>query len=356
MGVSERAEVDGPEPRPVRLLSVPARHPYVDAVRPATAVPVAPDRVEAFAPDPFLSVAGVHRWGGGADLVHLHFGYEHLDPARMAEWLAALAAESLPLVVTVHDLRNPHHDRPGRHESLLAQVVPAAAGLLTLTEGAAGETLARYGRRPVVVPHPSLVDPQRSADVVTEPGLVAVHLKSLRRNLRDPGAIVRAAALGAARAGGRLRVDLHPEARALAEVAALQAADLAGSVELVEHPRFDDHALERYLRRAHVSVLPNRWGTHSGWLELARDLGTRVVAPDCGYYTDQWPSVLPYRNNEADGLDSDSLARAVTAALAHPPPEPADARARAVEAAEVRRLHARLYDRLLARRPVRAAG
>ena len=62
--------------------------------------------------------------------------------------------------------------------------------------------------------------------------------------------------------------------------------------------QYDDLDLDRYLRRAHVSVLPYRWGTHSGWLELARDLGTRIVAPDCGYYTDQWADVVSYGNNE----------------------------------------------------------
>ena len=52
-----------------------------------------------------------------------------------------------------------------------------------------------------------------------------------------------------------------------------------------------------YLASLDVSVLPYRFGTHSGWLEACRDLGTAVVAPTCGYYADQGP-VLPYVHDE----------------------------------------------------------
>ena len=37
------------------------------------------------------------------------------------------------------------------------------------------------------------------------------------------------------------------------------------------------------------SVLPYRFGTHSGWLEACYDLGTAVVAPTCGFYAEQQP-------------------------------------------------------------------
>ena len=52
-----------------------------------------------------------------------------------------------------------------------------------------------------------------------------------------------------------------------------------------------------------VSVLPYRFGTHSGWLEACFDLGTAVVAPSCGFYAEQRPCTdLPPRR---DGLDAE---------------------------------------------------
>jgi hypothetical protein len=40
-------------------------------------------------------------------------------------------------------------------------------------------------------------------------------------------------------------------------------------------------------------VLPYRWGTHSGLLEAAHDLGTPVLAPAVGSYAAQGARTLP---------------------------------------------------------------
>ena len=241
---------------------------------------------------------------------------------------------------------------------LLAELVPAAAALITITPGAAAEVADRFGRSAKVLPHPTLVDAPRSADVTSAAwtGRAAPQVNA-RRNLQDPERLIRAAAAGALGAGGRLRVDLHPEAAGDQRLASLLRGPTPDGVEIRQHRRFDDAELERYLRRAQVTVLPHRWGTHSGWLELARDLGTRVVAPDCGYYAEQWPEVVSYVNNETLGLDDASLAAAVARAVALPIIDPADRASRSAERALVKGAHDRtLYRRVAqpARRPAPA--
>ena len=64
-----------------------------------------------------------------------------------------------------------------------------------------------------------------------------------------------------------------------------------------------------------VSVLPYRFGTHSGWLEACFDLGTAVVAPSCGFYAQQRPCVI-YRHDEAGLEHAASLAGALRSAFA----------------------------------------
>ena len=334
-----------------RLLSIPARHPYIDAVRPDGVRPVWPER-PPWAADPVFSPRVVSELAGLADVVHLHFGFDHLDDDATRRWVAALADAGLPLVLTMHDLRNPHHPTRDRHDAVLEVLVDAAAAVITLTPGAAAEIEQRFGRPAEVLPHPTLLPDEEHVDpdISRDPGLVTVHLKSLRGNLQDPDAVVRAAAQGARHAGGRVRVDLHPEVAEDARLAELLGPGRTPGTEFWVHPRFSDAELERYLQQAAVTVLPHRWGTHSGWLELARDLGTRVVAPDCGYYAEQWDEVFGYRNNEETGLDADSLAWAVELALMQPMLDPADRAVRSAERDQVRRAHADIYRRVMERR------
>ena len=155
----------------------------------------------------------------------------------------------------------------------------------------------------------------------------------------DPAALVRAALSGAVSGGGRLRVlvsaddepALSPEVRALA---------VSGDADLVVHPAREWTA---QVQQLHVVVLPERYGTHSVDVEIARDVGTRVVAPSCGWFGDQWSDVVTYGNDEDGGLDAVSLTAAVAAALARPMPRPADRVWRAEQRDAIRRVHAEVY-------------
>jgi hypothetical protein len=78
-------------------------------------------------------------------------------------------------------------------------------------------------------------------------------------------------------------------------------------------------------------------------VEICRDVGTRVVAPRCGFFVDQWTDVVPYGHDQAGGLDAVSLAVAITAALTRPMPRPADRGWRAEQRAAIQRVHAEVY-------------
>ena len=84
--------------------------------------------------------------------------------------------------------------------------------------------------------------------------------------------------------GASLRVDAHTdvmrqggrrEARPVA--AGLARMDGRGLIDLRVHDYFTDDELWDYLSSLDVSVLPYRFGTHSGWLEACYDLGTTVA-------------------------------------------------------------------------------
>ena len=121
----------------------------------------------------------------------------------------------------------------------------------------------------------------------------------------------------------------------------LRRAAEAGRVDLRVHDFLPDDELWAYLGSLDLSVLPYRFGTHSGWLEACRDLGTTVLAPTCGYFAEQGP-VLGYEHDE-DHVDLDSLASAVRRAHAERPHWGAGIDERRAQRREVARAHERVY-------------
>jgi hypothetical protein len=153
--------------------------------------------------------------------------------------------------------------------------------------------------------------------------------------------------------GGQLKVNIHhdvfdPEGqRHNPELARyLAGAANRSEIDLRVHDCLTDDQLWQYLEGLDVSVLPYRFGTHSGWLEACHDLGTTVVAPDCGYIGEQRPCLL-YRHNE-QGLDVRSLQNAVADAFRARPCWQARPDDRLRERTAVASAHRRLYQELLA--------
>lgn len=289
------------------------------------------------------------------DLLHLHFGFDARSPEQLAELVRALRETGRPLVQTVHDLRNPHHEDRTLHDAQLDVLVPAADELVTLTRGAAAEIERRWGRTATVVPHPHVVDLRTMAVAQdararrrTDAFRVGLHVKSLRAGMAPMTILPALVETVAALPGAVLQVDAHHDvmdddgARRDDRLATyLRGLERDGLVDLRVHDYFTDAELWAYLSSLDASVLPYRFGTHSGWLEACRDLGTTVVAPTCGYYADQGP-VLSYVHAE-ESYDADTLAQAVRTAYETRPRLGASIDERRRQRAEVAAAHDRVY-------------
>jgi len=291
----------------MKVLSIPAEHVYPQAIKPAGV---------GFHPDPDIDG---HWWPHPAletqwwdaprdvDVVHIHFGYEHRTPEQLQELVDILP---VPLVVTVHDLDNPHLVDPAdqeRHRANVGVLVRAAQQVVTLTECAAETVAQRYGREDVrVVGHPAIV--KRLPDVEAAED-AAVFLKSLRANVAADPAFYREIA-----AHAPLTVYAHDVE---ATQALRQELSLIDGISLVTHAPLDDAALHAAVASHRVCILPYVRGTHSGWLEMCRDLGVSVAVPDCGCYADQADTpeaVATYRVG-----DGAAAGRAAAALLASEP-------------------------------------
>lgn len=307
----------------LRVASVPSEHPYVrhltvpgaldGVVRlPDPPVPGAP--AGQWWPSPVLEPQWVRAHRCALDLVHLHFGFEHRTARELAEWVATLHELDLPLVLTVHDLTNPHLHDQAPHAAALDVLVPAAAAVVTLTQGAAEEISDRWGRAVCVLPHPHVVGLERLARPrPVSPGFV-VGLHDKPRAGNDPEAV---------------RGDLE---RIVSSLPGGRVHPGPGS------RRLTDTELWEHLSSLDVLVLAYRAGTHSGFVEACHDLGTTVVAPATGHFAGQAP-VLSYDIDEPGSLET-----ALRRAYASQPGPRADPAARAAQRAHLSQAHAALYD------------
>ncbi|MEU0496101.1 hypothetical protein [Mycobacterium sp. NPDC006124] len=342
------------------MASVPASHPYVAAVVDTSRVMLLPDPVPPGAtmagqwwPPRLLDPDYLRREIGTIDVLHVHFGFEAIAVADLRAVLDVLRHARVPLVLTVHDLHNPHFADAAEHLARLDVLVPAATVVLTLTSGAAAEIGRRWGRDAVVLPHPHVlpIDAVGLARPSRPHPVVAVHGKALRANIR-PWPVVDALLVGE-RPRHHLRLDLDDEALRVTGTAERVRRYREAGVDVRVHRRFSDDELADYLMEVDVVVLPYAFGTHSGWVEACHDAGTTVVVPDCGYFTQQHGA--PEYGYGPDGLDDAGLRRAVIAGLARLTPsatadlEKRERRRR--QRAEVAAAMADLYDTAVSAAP-----
>lgn len=270
---------------PLRVASVPSDHPYVHHLSPVDGpssvvrlpdppVPGAP--AGQWWPPPVLDPAWLREHAAQVDVVHVHFGFEHRTTTELRRVVECLRELGLPLVLTVHDLQNPHLVDQRPHEAALDVLVPAAAAVITLTPGAATEVQRRWRRDAVVLPHPHVVPLDRLGSPRPPSDGFVVGLHAKRRASNDPDAV--RTELAAA-------VAALPGARALADL----------------DRRLSDDELWDHLAGLDVLVLAYRFGTHSGFVEACHDLGTTVVAPRVGHLAEQHP-LLSYDLGTAGSL------------------------------------------------------
>lgn len=335
-----------------RVLSYPPRHDYVDRLDGVAATLVHRDQPWPRLPG-LYDPAWLDSHRGEWDIAHLHFTWEQYPPRTLAAVLDAHRRHGTPIVWTTHDLRNPHTRDVSHDVDYLALLAQHADAITTLTPGAARQLSDRFGRQAQIIPHGPLVPPEQAASLrrpsVPHGGSRPLRLfllaKSLRANLDWLTPMQVVSQLAEQGRPLELLVHLHGDASGRHDVLALHSPP-AVQVEL--GPRLDDATLWKRVAEHDVLVLPYRWGTHSGLLELATDLGTAVVAGHVGFLSEQAPCQLV---RVADmRLDPshlrDVLVRLLTDAE-WTEPVPIAMREQTLE--EFRSAHRRLYERLSGR-------
>jgi hypothetical protein len=353
------------------VLAIPSAHPYPERLRSTTpstshvvhlddpAVPGAPPG--QWWPPTALDAEWVRQHADELDIVHLHFGFDAASPDDLRRWVCALREAGIPLVLTVHDLVNPHFSDQRDHRARLDVLVPAADAVITLTPGAATEIERRWGRSAEVLAHPHVAPlelvgaPRPGAPDDGRPFVVGIDLKSLRANvLAEPVVRIVSEAVSTL-PHAELVVDLHADVldprhprhdHFLLQM--LHDLQRRGRLRLTVHERRSDEQLWEHLRSIDLAVLPYAFGTHSGWVEACYDLGTTVLAPRTGYWVEQEP-MLTFGWRPGEDPDEGQVFSAVQLAFWDRPHWQADAQTRAEQQSVISQRHEQLYADLLAR-------
>lgn len=301
------------------------------------------------------------------DVAHLH-SVELVAYFQLEELLERLGRTHKPLVFTVHDvIPNIEQDQPEflRKTSL---VISGAQAVSTLTPWARQQLTYHDLVDPArveVLPHGYAIPPGHwPAAGPARPRLPTLGVYGALRPNRSVEAAIDLwrHLLGSTSFKGTFRLllrsisgeDVERYPTILTKVMGLLGEDLASDVRLMSGVATDTEIVG-FCRASSAILLPYRWVSHSGQLELAYDLGVPLIAPDLGGLTSQVTfhpfQTLPIHWFDAALLESDaglrSLAQAVGMFL-HRQPESSAERERAAtyrreEHTDIIERHAVLY-------------
>jgi len=279
---------------PVRVVHIPARTPYARKLRDEILhiLNGEPAANEIAVPrDATLSWLLGHRPWDWFDVLHLH----HLDlepVATLRQVLSECRRDGKRVVYTAHDVSPIFADRLTHHrrlELLAAHEVP----FICLTPASEGGIRERLGAATAFIPHGYVAAPGiagRRVSLGARPTRFLM-FGSLRRN-RDVEMVLHCWRFARDLRDSQVQLLLRAPSRASwpdesNSWRAIREHSVDPRLEVSVLPFPSDEDVIDAVVAADCLVLPYRWASHSGQLELALDLGVLPVAARVGFLPDQ---------------------------------------------------------------------
>jgi len=237
------------------------------------------------------------------DLVHIHFEYRNIKITQLKELLQYFKRIKKPIIWTVHDRRsNDDNSEDLAYEKLLFEY---SDKIITLTESCkewVGSTFGLHKTVIEVLPHGYIEDPRKIKEMMKEvkkdPDLFTILYGNFRPN-KEVYEIVNTFLLLSKLKNARLRLMFNPvnfydnnERLKIDLYNFLSSIRGEKRIEINCEPFIEHDQITRSFLESHAIILPYKWGTHSGQIELARDCGCYAVTPNVGFYREQWSKVI----------------------------------------------------------------
>ena len=290
------------------ILSYPHSHPYVDRLHDVAGTFVHTEQHLPQLAD-FYDAQWLEGHSDDWDIVHFHFGWEQYSLNQLKKVLDAHKHSGKRIIVTIHDTRNPHSDDATSDKAYLHLLCTYADQIVTLTPSAQMTIRHTYEKAAILIPHGPLLletkmiaarDARKNMDAEKN-NLVYVHVRSGRKNSDWMRLLLNAPRIGN-ETGYKLIFGIGEHSRAFMSTIILNAF-LRCHITVL--PGLSDDQLNAFIIQFKAILMPYKWGSHSGLIELSKDLNIASVIYDTGFYRDQLPTVLiPYSTDDSDQLDA----------------------------------------------------
>lgn len=249
------------------------------------------------------------------DLVHIHFSFDMVPLPKLEKLLNYFKAIKKPIVWTLHSKESQRvkNLENGGYQKLLFKY---ADKIISPTEGAKKwleENLGIHKNDVSVIPLGFIANPDEvrklSGEVVRSKDIFTFLVGEFRENKEFVQSITNFLLCSELK-HTKLQVIFKP-IEACLESNWGARKDLLAFREIIQNPRIikisspdiPNEVITRAFLKSHAIILPYKWGTHSGQIELAKDCGCHIVASNVGFYKEQWNRVRLY--DVTDGKDEE---------------------------------------------------
>ncbi|MEX1068656.1 MAG: glycosyltransferase [Patescibacteria group bacterium] len=292
---------------PIKILSLPSRHPYTskfDNGRDFTFVNPDTDLLGTgfYNPSFYQKNNPPQKY----DLVHVHFSFDSVPLPKFKKLLSYFKTVGKPIVWTLHskESQRVRNLGNGQYQKLLFNY---ADKIISPTEGAKKWLEKKFGthkRGVPVIPLGFIVHPdhvkKENKGVIKSKNVFTFLVGEFRENKEFVQSIINFLHCSELRSV-KLQVIFKPINIYRKKYGKLRP-EIIDFLKIIKDPRIikislpniPNEVITKAFLKSHAIILPYKWGTHSGQIELAKDCGCHVVVSNVGFYKEQWNKVRLY--------------------------------------------------------------
>ncbi|NMB91831.1 glycosyltransferase [candidate division WWE3 bacterium] len=289
---------------PFKILSLPARHPYMRKFNDGVNIEFVNPDTDLFSQQQYdPEVIQAKYPPESYNIVHIHFSFDVVPIDRFRNLLEYFRSVQKPIIWTTHSLECQRIKGygNGEYQKLLFDY---ADKLISPTEGCKKYILEKYGKhkRDIdVIPLGFMISPgdveRIKKGISKDKNLFTILIADFRENREVIQSVINFLQCSTLN-DCKLQLIYKPINPYKSSTNDLNEVMIT-FYELTQNPRIINVSLpfipnelitEAFLK-SHAIILPYKWGTHSGQIEQAKDCGCHVVVTDVGYYKEQWDKI-----------------------------------------------------------------